>query len=104
VLKAPHHGSANSNSPELLTALRPQVAIVSCGRGNRFGHPPPSVLARYAAAGATVYRTDLHGAITVETDGKTVNVTPFVAPLPASPLTPARAIADWLRATQFHER
>jgi competence protein ComEC len=80
VLKVPHHGSATSSSMPFLTALRPQIAIVSCGRGNRFGHPSPAVLARYHRIGAAVYRTDQQGAITIDTDGLTVNVTPFVRP------------------------
>jgi competence protein ComEC len=63
-----------------LAALRPQIAIVSCGRANRFGHPSPAVLARYRQVGAAVYRTDLQGAITITTDGRTVNVIPFVRP------------------------
>jgi competence protein ComEC len=78
VLKVPHHGSATSSSMPFLTALRPHIAIVSCGRGNRFGHPSPSVMARYRQIGAAVYRTDLQGAITIDTDGRTVKVTPFV--------------------------
>jgi competence protein ComEC len=80
VLKVPHHGSATSSSMRFLTALRPQLAIVSCGRGNHFGHPSPAVLARYREVGAAVYRTDQQGAITIDTDGQTVNVTPFVRP------------------------
>ena len=80
VLKVPHHGSATSSSMPFLAALRPQIAIVSCGRGNRFGHPSPAVLARYRQIGAAVYRTDLQGAITIDTDGRTVKVTPFVRP------------------------
>jgi competence protein ComEC len=79
VLKVPHHGSATSSSMRFLTALRPQLAIVSCGRGNRFNHPSPAVLARYREVGAAVYRTDQQGAITIDTDGRTVNVTPFVS-------------------------
>jgi competence protein ComEC len=80
VLKVPHHGSATSSSMPFLAALRPQIAIVSCGRANRFGHPSPAVLARYRQVGAAVYRTDLQGAITITTDGRTVNVIPFVRP------------------------
>ena len=80
VLKVPHHGSVTSSSMPFLTALRPQIAIVSCGRGNRFGHPSPSVMARYRQIGAAVYRTDLQGAITIDTDGRTVKVSPFLRP------------------------
>jgi competence protein ComEC len=74
VLKVPHHGSASSSSAGLLAAVRPQVAIVSCGRNNRFGHPAPAVLARYQQIGARIYRTDRHGAVILETDGRTVTV------------------------------
>ena len=82
ILKAAHHGSASSSSNAFLDTLRPRAVIVSCGRGNLFGHPHPAVLARYRAAGAAIYRTDEQGAITIETDGRTVHVTPFVR-LPA---------------------
>jgi competence protein ComEC len=78
ILKAAHHGSASSSSNTFLDALRPGAVIVSCGRGNLFGHPHPAVLARYRAAGAAIYRTDDQGAIAIETDGRTVSVTPFV--------------------------
>jgi competence protein ComEC len=52
--------------------MRPQVALISVGRGNLFGHPSAEVIARLEAAGAEVFRTDLDGAISVETDGATV--------------------------------
>jgi competence protein ComEC len=65
VLKVGHHGSETSSSGALLAALRPAVALVSAGRGNRFGHPHPSAVARLEAAGASVRRTDLEGDLTV---------------------------------------
>jgi competence protein ComEC len=71
-LKVSHHGSATSTSAAFVAALRPRVAVVSCGRENRFGHPAPVVIDRLKAAGSAIYRTDRHGAITLETDGKTV--------------------------------
>ena len=74
VLKVGHHGSRSSTSAALLDALRPQVAIVSAGRANLFGHPSPDVLARLRAAGAAVFRTDRDGATTVETDGVSLRV------------------------------
>ena len=77
ILKVPHHGSATSSSQPFLDALRPDIAVISAGRGNPFGHPVPSVLERYRNIGAAIYRTDQDGAVTVETDGTTVRVTTF---------------------------
>jgi competence protein ComEC len=77
VLKVPHHGSASSSSDEFLGALRPSIALVSCGRENRFGHPAPAVLARYAAHRALVFRTDRDGEIDLTTDGRQVDVVTF---------------------------
>ncbi len=77
ILKVAHHGSRTSSSQELLGEWRPQFALISAGRGNTFGHPAPEVLQRLEAIGATVLRTDLHGQITVETDGAKVRVKTF---------------------------
>jgi competence protein ComEC len=77
ILKVPHHGSGTSSSMEFLRALRPSVAVISAGRGNPFGHPVAAVVARYHDVGATMFRTDQDGAVSVETDGKTVHVQSF---------------------------
>jgi competence protein ComEC len=71
-LKAPHHGSDTSSSPEFLKALRPRWTVFSVGRDNRFGHPDEDVLSRYRQIRAGVYRTDRHGLIRfrVDTDGR----------------------------------
>jgi competence protein ComEC len=74
ILKVAHHGSRTSTSQELLDSWRPEIAVISCGRGNPFGHPAPDVLRRLESIGARVYRTDRDGQITIETDGKTVRV------------------------------
>ena len=74
VLKAGHHGSATSSTPELLAALRPAAVIFSAGRDNRFGHPHPAVVARFEAMGTAIFRTDRDGAVFVETDGERVDV------------------------------
>jgi competence protein ComEC len=62
---------------EFLKALRPAIAVISDGRGNPFGHPAALVLDRYQSIGAALYRTDLDGAVTVETDGRTVRLHTF---------------------------
>jgi competence protein ComEC len=63
LLKAGHHGSGSSSGAAFLTRARPAQAIVSCGRRNPFGHPAPGALARLAAAGVVVHRTDREGAL-----------------------------------------
>ncbi len=69
-LKVAHHGSASGSSAELIRAADPQIALISVGADNRYGHPAPQVIERLQAAGAQVYRTDLHGTIEIITDGR----------------------------------
>lgn len=68
VLKAPHHGSDTSCDPAFLAAVRPRVALISCGEGNRFGHPARETLGRLRRLGTRVFRTDREGAILVTLD------------------------------------
>jgi competence protein ComEC len=79
VLKVAHHGSDGSSTAPFLARVGPRVAIVSAGARNRYGHPAPPTLARLQAAGARVYRTDLDGAILLETDGAVLTVTRWAA-------------------------
>lgn len=72
ILKSPHHGSGTSSSQAFIDKLKPRIVLVSCGRGNPFGHPQPYVIDRYKAVGAEILRTDLDGQIEVITDGTTV--------------------------------
>ena len=74
VLKAGHHGSRSSTGAGFLAAVDPQIAVISAGDGNRYGHPHPEVIARLDQAGVTIYRTDVSGTITITTDGSTLNV------------------------------
>ncbi|MGL6280006.1 MAG: ComEC/Rec2 family competence protein, partial [Gaiella sp.] len=75
VLKVAHHGSADPGLPELLRRLRPRLALVSVGTDNDYGHPTPETLAALdEPAGLVVLRTDLDGAIVVESDGVRIGV------------------------------
>jgi competence protein ComEC len=75
VLKVSHHGSDDPLLPELLTRIRPHVAVISVGAGNSYGHPTPATLATLnTASGLLVYRTDRDGAVTVESDGRRISV------------------------------
>jgi competence protein ComEC len=65
VLKVPHHGARGSVFEPFLQAVNPQVAVVSVGGGNPYGHPAPDMLAAYARLGIRVLRTDRDGAVTV---------------------------------------
>lgn len=62
LLKLGHHGSTTSTAPAFLDAIRPELAVVSAGRFNRFGHPAPAVLERVVGAGIPLHRTDRDGA------------------------------------------
>lgn len=68
ILKVAHHGSKNSTSDEFLELLSPQLAIISCGENNRYGHPHEETLKRLENAGATWLCTKDYGAITVTAD------------------------------------
>jgi competence protein ComEC len=70
VLKVAHHGSKYATSEDLLKRVQPEVAIISDGEYNRYGHPAQAVLDRLKAVNAKVYRTDLQGEVTITTTGK----------------------------------
>jgi competence protein ComEC len=74
VLVAPHHGSRTSSTPGFVAAVHPAHVVVTAGYRNRFGHPHPDIAARYAAAGATLLRSDRHGAVSFTLDGGPVRV------------------------------
>jgi competence protein ComEC len=63
VLKAPHHGSITSSTPEFVEAVHPEFAVISDGYQNRYHFPSPVVVRRYQREGITVLRTDQSGAI-----------------------------------------
>ena len=70
VLKVGHHGSSTSSSEAFLDAVSPEVAVISCGADNEYGHPHDETLEKLNAVGCDVLRTDLNGDITISTDGK----------------------------------
>lgn len=70
VLKAGHHGSHYSSSMEFLEQVRPRLTVISCGRGNRYGHPHQETLERLQAIGSAVVRTDELGCIKVVFDAE----------------------------------
>ncbi|HEY93151.1 MAG TPA: DNA internalization-related competence protein ComEC/Rec2 [Dehalococcoidia bacterium] len=72
VLKVAHHGSNTSTCQEFLAVVNPQLAVISVGADNRFGHPTPEVMERLEdkLGSENIYRTDEHGTIEFITNGE----------------------------------
>jgi competence protein ComEC len=66
VLKVGHHGSKTSSTPALLDAVRPRIALISCGLHNNFGHPHVNVVESLRRRGVHIWRTDRNGTIDVD--------------------------------------
>jgi competence protein ComEC len=69
VIKVAHHGAVTSSGSEFLDAVNPALALISVGRDNKFNHPSPVILSRYESSGIETKRTDLCGALVIESDG-----------------------------------
>lgn len=70
VLKVAHHGSKYSSSLEFLTAVSPQMAVISCGANNTYGHPSKEVLSNLQEFAINVLRTDQMGDIKISSNGQ----------------------------------
>jgi competence protein ComEC len=76
ILKIPHHGSKNSYDESFYRAVDADTVVISVGK-NSYGHPDDSVVTYWERHYADVYRTDVHGAVTVRSDGSGYTVTPY---------------------------
>ncbi len=74
VLKVAHHGSNHSSSNHFLNEVQPKIALISCGKDNRYGHPGDETMSRLNRIGAQIYRTDQIGTIKVISDGQQISV------------------------------
>ena len=74
ILKVGHHGSRTSSTKDYLEAVQPEIAVISCGEGNSYGHPHQQTLDKFNALGIRSFRTDVNGTITIGTDGNTYEV------------------------------
>lgn len=74
ILKVGHHGSNTSSSEEFLKQVKPEVAIISVGEDNSYGHPNKEIIDRFTTIGALIYRTDLDGTIYIHSDGEKYEV------------------------------
>lgn len=74
VLKVGHHGSKYSTSMKFLQAVKPQIAVISVGKDNQYGHPATETLQRLRQAGVKIYRTDESGTIIATSDGNKIEI------------------------------
>lgn len=74
ILKVAHHGSRGATGEELLNRLNPGLAIISCGRNNRYGHPHAELLERLSRTGCMIFQTSESGAIEVRSTGDGVTI------------------------------
>lgn len=72
LLKVGHHGSDSSSTEAFLRAVTPEMAVISCGTGNDYGHPKQEILSRLESMEVIFWRTDLLGDVVVVSDGKTL--------------------------------
>ncbi|MCB0726648.1 MAG: DNA internalization-related competence protein ComEC/Rec2 [Ignavibacteriae bacterium] len=74
VLKVAHHGSITSTTIPFILKNKPDLAVISCGKFNKFNHPSDIVLNRLERSGTKVFRTDTDAAILMECDGKDIDI------------------------------
>ncbi len=74
VLKVGHHGSRTSTTKEFLERVQPEIAVISLGEDNEYGHPHRSTLKYLGKIDAEIYRTDEDGTVTVTSDGENIAV------------------------------
>ncbi len=72
VFKAGHHGASNANNEDFLAAVTPSIVVVSCGKGNDYGHPTNAALERFKVHTDKILRTDLVGTIILSSDGEKI--------------------------------
>lgn len=74
VYEAGHHGSDSSSTEGFLAVVRPEYAVISCGRDNPYGHPSDQVIKRLRRYTKNIYRTDTCGDIIICSDGEKISV------------------------------
>ncbi len=70
VLKVAHHGSGTASTEQFLNKVSSHTALISCGRGNIYGHPAPETVERLKRAGMRLFDTRICGRISIVTDGE----------------------------------
>ncbi len=76
VLKPGHHGSKTSSSQYFLNAVKPEYAVISAGKNNRYGHPAPEIISRLKAQDIEIFQTAINGRVEFKTNG--INLIPVL--------------------------
>jgi competence protein ComEC len=80
VVKVGHHGSKTSSTQQVVDKTSAQFAIISCGINNKFNHPSEMIVNRWMDSGARVLRTDINGAVIIESDNQNLFLTTMINP------------------------
>lgn len=88
VLKLGHHGSRTASSDTFLNKVKPKYAIISCGKGNDYGHPHDETIKKLLSRHITFYRTDVNGNITCTSDGNKLSFSTSGNSKPNNIITP----------------
>lgn len=87
VYKVSHHGSKTGSSDDFLDKVNPTYAVISCGEGNKYGHPSAQTLNNFRSRGIKTFRTDNQGTIVAYSDGNNItwNASPDTTWIPGEP-------------------
>ncbi|OFW60904.1 MAG: hypothetical protein A2W01_12040 [Candidatus Solincola sediminis] len=66
ILKVPHHGGFSQGAEEFFAAITPEIAVISVGKDNSYGHPSTRTLSSLERCCPSIYRTDLNGDVVIE--------------------------------------
>lgn len=89
ILKVGHHGSHSSTTQAFLDKVNPKYAVISCEKGNDYGHPHKETLTKLNAKNINIFRTDLNGTIIATSNGKEISFN--VKPVDKASNTPGAA-------------
>jgi competence protein ComEC len=104
VMKIGHHGSNSSTGSSFLKAVSPQISVISVGANNHYNHPSAVVLKRLADIGSEIYRTDLHGNISISITGDELKIATerTAGTHSQTPLAAEKQFIGNLRSKKFH--
>lgn len=78
IYKAAHHGSRYSNTEELISLIRPKLAIISCGEDNSYGHPHEETIEKLEDIGSDIRITKDTGAIMIQIRNGTYKIENYI--------------------------